>query len=277
MHTLSLLWFVSSTMEYLHEKNLVEPLRERIANDQPTFLVCVGLQILSEHSEETPETPGLGVFSGVPCVRFPPAVRVPQQAWNVVTANDSCKFLKTGNAYFSNSYCLRSVPIGWHAATSEHGVVFVSALEHGKVVATQFHPELSGSYGLSLMKRWIISSLGLRVPPSPSPFYANAEAVKRQRIAAGREMLHRVIPCLDVRDGRVVKGVKFSGLQDAGDPVQLALEYERQGADEIVMLDITATKEKRQAAMDTVSALSCCLSIPLTVGGGVRCLGTFRN
>mmetsp|Transcript_41066 Transcript_41066/g.103473 ORF Transcript_41066/g.103473 Transcript_41066/m.103473 type:complete len:1621 (+) Transcript_41066:244-5106(+) len=261
-----------STMDYLRKKNLVETLRERIARDDPTFLVCVGLQILSENSEESPGCKGLGVISAVPCVRFPPAVRVPQQAWNVVTADNGCKFLKTGNAYFSNSYCLRSIPLGWRAATSEHGVLFVSALERGKVLATQFHPELSGSYGLALMKSWIISSLGLHVPPTPSPFYANAEAVKRQRISVGREMLHRVIPCLDVRDGRVVKGVKFSGLQDAGDPVQLALEYERQGADEIVMLDITATNEKRQAAMETVSALSACLSIPLTVGGGVRSL-----
>ncbi len=80
----------------------------------------------------------------------------------------------------------------------------------------------------------------------------------------------RIIPCLDVRDGRVVKGVRFEGLRDAGDPVELAAEYERQGADEVVILDVSATLESRRAAAKTVEAVRAVLSIPLTVGGGVR-------
>ncbi len=82
----------------------------------------------------------------------------------------------------------------------------------------------------------------------------------------------RVIPCLDVRDGRVVKGIKFQGLRDAGDPASRAADYEAQGADELVMLDVSATPEGRATAVETVRHIRAQLSIPLTVGGGVRAL-----
>jgi imidazoleglycerol phosphate synthase cyclase subunit len=80
----------------------------------------------------------------------------------------------------------------------------------------------------------------------------------------------RIIPCLDVRDGRVVKGIKFKGLRDAGSPPDLAGEYERQGADEITLLDVSATPEGRSTAYETVSRVRERLALPLTVGGGVR-------
>ncbi|MEM9372238.1 MAG: imidazole glycerol phosphate synthase subunit HisF [Planctomycetota bacterium] len=80
----------------------------------------------------------------------------------------------------------------------------------------------------------------------------------------------RVIPCLDVRGGRVVKGVQFQGLRDAGDPAELAARYEREGADEIVVLDVSATTEDRAAARQTVAAVRRAVGIPVTVGGGVR-------
>ena len=80
----------------------------------------------------------------------------------------------------------------------------------------------------------------------------------------------RVIPCLDVDAGRVVKGVRFQELRDAGDPVQLAAHYDREGADELVFLDITATLEDRKATLDVVSRTAEEVFIPLTVGGGVK-------
>jgi imidazole glycerol-phosphate synthase subunit HisF len=80
----------------------------------------------------------------------------------------------------------------------------------------------------------------------------------------------RVIPCLDVNAGRVVKGVRFSGLRDAGDPVERAAAYAAQGADELVVLDVSATPDGRSHAVDTVRALRAVLDIPLTAGGGVR-------
>jgi len=83
-------------------------------------------------------------------------------------------------------------------------------------------------------------------------------------------LTRRIIPCLDCRDGRVVKGIKFQGLRDAGDPVELSRAYELQGADELVLLDVSATPEGRGNQLDTVRRVREMLSIPLTVGGGVR-------
>ena len=87
----------------------------------------------------------------------------------------------------------------------------------------------------------------------------------------------RVIPCLDVKDGRVVKGVNFVGLRDAGDPVQCALAYDAAGADELCFLDITATHEKRGILLDVVARTAEACFMPLTVGGGVRRLDDIRN
>lgn len=80
----------------------------------------------------------------------------------------------------------------------------------------------------------------------------------------------RIVPCLDVSHGRVVKGVRFAGLRDAGDPVERAARYEEQGADELCLLDVSATPEGRATTADTVQAVRNVLSVPLTVGGGVR-------
>jgi cyclase len=80
----------------------------------------------------------------------------------------------------------------------------------------------------------------------------------------------RIIPCLDVDDGRVVKGVQFVEIRDAGDPVELAALYDREGADEIVFLDITASSDERKIILDVVSRTADQVFIPLTVGGGVR-------
>lgn len=82
----------------------------------------------------------------------------------------------------------------------------------------------------------------------------------------------RIIPCLDVDKGRVVKGVKFVGIRDAGSPAEVARRYNEEGADELVMLDISASYEKRSTTMRTVSAVAGEIFIPLTVGGGIKCL-----
>lgn len=80
----------------------------------------------------------------------------------------------------------------------------------------------------------------------------------------------RIIPCLDIKDGRTVKGVNFVGLRDAGDPVELARRYSNEGADELVFLDITATKEKRKTLIRLVEKIAKEINIPFTVGGGIR-------
>ncbi len=87
----------------------------------------------------------------------------------------------------------------------------------------------------------------------------------------------RIIPCLDVRDGRVVKGINFEGIKEVGDPVECAEMYNKQGADEIVFLDITATHEKRKTIVDVVSKTAQKVFVPLTVGGGIRTVDDFRE
>ncbi len=87
----------------------------------------------------------------------------------------------------------------------------------------------------------------------------------------------RIIPCLDVHAGRVVKGVNFVNLQDAGDPVEIARRYEQQGADELVFLDITASHEQRDIILDVVARTSEVIFMPLTVGGGIRTVDDIRR
>jgi cyclase len=87
----------------------------------------------------------------------------------------------------------------------------------------------------------------------------------------------RIIPCLDVKDGRVVKGVSFVNLRDAGDPVEIAKAYDEQGADELVFLDITASHEKRKTIIDVVMHTAEQVFMPLTVGGGIKSLDDIRN
>ena len=79
----------------------------------------------------------------------------------------------------------------------------------------------------------------------------------------------RIIPCLDIKDGRTVKGVNFENIRDAGDPVELAINYAKQGADELVFLDITATNEKRKTLSELVTRIAKHINIPFTVGGGI--------
>src|SRR5438270_179384 len=127
-------------------------------------------------------------------------------------------------------------------------------------------------------------------PPSPTPASRASWSGARSTPApsrcrtrcvpprAGPSMLaKRIIPCLDVKDGRVVKGVRFVDLRDAGDPVEAAIAYDAQGADELVFLDITASHEARDIMLDVVRRTAEGIYMPLTVGGGVRSIDDVRR
>ena len=86
----------------------------------------------------------------------------------------------------------------------------------------------------------------------------------------------RIIPCLDVKNGRVVKGVNFVDLKDAGDPVEIAKAYDKAGADEVVFLDITASSDQRGTVIDMVRKVAANVFIPFTVGGGIRTVDDFK-
>lgn len=256
-------------MAALQQHSLVEPLRARIRAGRATLCVCLGMQLLAKSSEETPGISGLGVIDA-DVTRYAMGVRVPHMGWNFVGPwEDRAGFW----AYFANSYCLKSLPGGFETAASTHGESFVACLRAGNVLACQFHPELSGAAGLALIRSWLdrpLSTPDMNVKSSRVEIPHSTWLMGELPTAAGARERVRVIPCLDVRDGRVVKGVKFEGLRDAGDPVELAGMYESQGADELVMLDVSATTDARATAIETVRAIRRELSIPLTVGGGVR-------
>src|SRR5579862_9916547 len=90
-------------------------------------------------------------------------------------------------------------------------------------------------------------------------------------------LAHRVIPCLDIDGARVVKGVNFVGLRDAGDPAELAARYNSEGADELVVLDIAASRDRRPTFLETIRRVAAELAIPLTAGGGIRTLEDARS
>lgn len=144
---------LGAAMETLRREGLDSALYQRIAEGRPTLCVCLGLQLLLEGSEESPGVPGLGVVPGH-ARRFA-GVRVPQMGWNAVAPEDGCRLLAPGHAYFANSFRLVDPPPGWAVATAEHGGPFVAAMERGPVLACQFHPELSGAWGLDLLRRWV--------------------------------------------------------------------------------------------------------------------------
>ena len=138
----------------LREYGLAEIIRTRINENLPTLAVCLGLQLLANCSEEAPGECGLGVYDAR-IEKFKDVSRVPQLGWNEVKSDPRCALLQSGWAYFANSYRLTCAPDGWTAAWSDYGGPFVAAMEKGRTLACQFHPELSGPWGLELIKRWL--------------------------------------------------------------------------------------------------------------------------
>ena len=230
-----------AAMARLVEHGLDQALRRADRRGPADHRICVGHQLLFETSDESPGVRGLGRGPGA-CRPLPS--RRPRAAVRLERGPpaDDARLLEAGYAYFANSYRATEAP-GWTVAQADHGGPLVAAMERGNVIGCQFHPELSGAYGEALLARFLELRLMLT---------------------------SRIIPCLDVSHGRVVKGVRFQGLRDAGDPAERARLYQDTGGDEIVILDVSATPEGRGHQHETVRRVREVLSIPLTVGGGVR-------
>ena len=138
----------------LQALGVVEALRTRLAADRPVLAVCVGLQVLCGRSEESPGVDGLGALDAE-VAAFGPGVRRPQMGWNRVRPQPACRLLQPGWAYFANGYRLGAAPRDCAVAWSAHGGPFIAAVERGGLTACQFHPELSGAWGLDLLERWV--------------------------------------------------------------------------------------------------------------------------
>jgi imidazole glycerol phosphate synthase glutamine amidotransferase subunit len=146
-----------AAMDTLAARDLVAVVRERIESGRPTLAICVGMQILASSSTESEGRIGLGVAAGT-VSRFDDDLIVPQLAWSRVTPPAMSSLVEPGWAYFANSYRLERAPDGWTTSTARYGKPFVAAMEHRGVLACQFHPELSGSWGSGLLARWLDST-----------------------------------------------------------------------------------------------------------------------
>lgn len=142
-----------SGMRALENSNSILPLIHRINSGMPTLAICLGLQLLCKYSEENKNIIGLNILKDIEVQKFPSSVRVPHFGWNKVYSNDP--YFAEGYAYFANSYRITKVPEGWSTAKSVYDSEFISGIKKGRVIAMQFHPELSSIYGEKLLSKWI--------------------------------------------------------------------------------------------------------------------------
>jgi len=233
---------------------------EALERGRPLLGICLGMQWLFEGSEEAPTLPGLGLLAGR-VFRLSGDVKIPHAGWNSIEPIGASRLMdKTGRswAYFTHAF---ACPItSATAAVTTHGVPFASVVERGNVFGTQYHPEKSGADGLRQLAHFVAIANGAERTFRPSVAPAGSSA----------GLSKRLIACLDVRNGEVVKGVQFGDLRAAGDPAACARRYNDAGVDELVFLDITATVDDRRTLLSSVRAVAHELSVPLAVGGGIR-------
>ena len=273
----------------LEEARLFDPLRDWARAGRPFLGICAGMQLMFEGSDEDPEARGLGILTGR--IEKLTAARVPHIGWAVVETHHGGEGPTpaggglagaagvTGggalfgglpdrfHAYFAHSYAAPADSAS-AAASVDCPPRFAAAAGSGKVWGVQFHPEKSGVAGQRLLCNFAALAEGGGV--------AGIDASVRLAPPTARGRTRRVIPCLDIKGGRVVKGVRFRDLRDAGDPVERAAAYDRDGADEICLLDISATQEDRRPLLELVGRVADRLSVPFTVGGGLRDLDEMR-
>ena len=262
-----------SMMRILREKRYIAPLKAYLEADRPFLGICLGLQALFDQSEEAPGEQGLGILPGK-IQRFAIDLAVPHIGWNGLCIHQPSTLLHQIDAaekfYFVHSYHVAPTQAAPVLATTDYGYRFVSAIQHGNIVATQFHPEKSGAAGLKLLQNFIEAAA------------ADALDVSAPR-ADGTRLAKRIIACLDVRandegDLVVTKGDRYDvrekgNVRNLGQPVDLARRYYEDGADEITFLNITGFRDfplKDMPMLEVLRQTSRNVFVPLTIGGGIR-------
>jgi len=255
----------------LNQKNYMEPLRAYLKEDRPFLGICLGLQALFEASEEAPGLAGLGIFKG--CARrFNIQRSVPHIGWNGIQFKQSSKLFNglrgDEKFYFVHSYYVDPIESDVAMTTTDYDIEFVSGVQKGNIIATQFHPEKSGAAGLTLLKNFIQKDRTLVSP-----------TIQKTETALAK----RIIACLDVRtndqgDLVVTKGDQYDvrekgAVRNLGKPVELAHRYYKEGADEITFLNITGFRDfplEDMPMLEVLKQTSKTAFVPLTIGGGIQ-------
>lgn len=263
-------------MEQLVKDGYKDALITRIRENRPFLGICVALQAFFEGSEESPGVSGLGILPGQ-VKRFTAAdLPVPQIGWNGIKQHKKSSLLRNyrnEKVYFVHSYHVPKniVSNDWLLTTTDYGTEFVSGIVNGNIAALQFHPEKSGEAGLHILKNFLESD---SIETTDIP-------VDNQQVKTS--IAKRVIACLDVRsndhgDLVVTKGDQYDvrekgNVRNLGMPVELAGRYYREGADEIIFLNITGFRDfplSDQPMLDVLRKTSENVFVPLTIGGGIR-------
>ncbi|KAF0696757.1 Aste57867_12516 [Aphanomyces stellatus] len=286
IHNASILLFpgvgnFQQAMSFLNKNNYVDALKAYIHANKRFLGICLGMQTLFEGSEECPGVPGLGVIPGI-VSKFPTEnLAVPHIGWNGVRAQSPSPLFahlatdEDPTLYFVHSFRAMPTPANesWVLTTTNYGdVKFISSIQRGNVMATQFHPEKSGAVGLHMLRGFLDGSASATLPPSTT---------------TSTQLRKRVVACLDVRsndagDLVVTKGDQYDvreasaeggNVRNMGKPVDLCTRYYREGADEVAFLNITSFREEPLGdtpMLVVLEAASECVFVPLTVGGGIR-------
>lgn len=275
-------------MQALRDKGYAEPLKEYIASGKPFMGICVGMQALFEGSDESDEE-GLAIIHGRVKLFDKKTKAVPHIGWNgaqvlkrVPGGGDETTTVISDESvyYFVHSY---AVPYStdikdWVLSTTQYGdEVFVSSVQRGNVLATQFHPEKSGFAGLRVLRAFL----------SGSGVVDESKVVIKEPVIPQNRFTRRVIACLDVRtndagDLVVTKGDQYdvrektaegNDVRNLGKPVDLARRYFEEGADEVTFLNITSFRNCPLVDLPMLEVLkrtSETVFVPLTIGGGIR-------
>ncbi|KAG0256418.1 Histidine biosynthesis bifunctional protein hisB [Actinomortierella ambigua] len=298
-----------SALASLHSKGYAEPLKAYIASGKPFMGICVGMQSLFEGSDESPSTPGLGIFPGRVALFDSKTKAVPHMGWNTTRTLQGYEAmldngLEPGRAYyFVHSY---AVPFSgkeedrrWVLTTTQYGdEVFVSSILRDNVFATQFHPEKSGFAGLNILRAFLDGGADAAAKAQYAALLAQDQ---QARLTASPslpppppsqdEFTKRIVACLDVRandqgDLVVTKGDQYDvreqgnaatgekgDVRNLGKPVELARRYFEEGADEVTFLNITSFRNcplQDTPMLEVLRQTSETVFVPLTIGGGIK-------
>jgi glutamine amidotransferase/cyclase len=261
-----------SMIQILNQKKYIEPLREYLEADRPFFGICLGMQALFQGSEEeVSQNESLGFFEGR-VERFKTKLAVPHMGWNGINIKQKSPLLEgvdpDSRFYFVHSYHLVPKDPAVILTTTTYDYEFVSSVQKGNVMGTQFHPEKSGKVGMQLLENFMKTEALHGTGPTD---------------IQGEGLAKRVIACLDVRandDGDLVvtKGDQYDvrdkgDVRNLGQPVALAKRYYEEGADEITFLNITGFRDfplKDMPMLKVLEETSKNVFVPLTIGGGIR-------